>query len=181
MKKQFQATLLPPIHPETVRVRRIAKEVIEAVLAGAKAQQWGKVEHGYSPPMEMDPWREHQPLQKDSFNMHEHKRLYGDEKLDDNHWVEESRKKGLEEGSEGFTAHLENLKWEVLVVDKDVMNAFCLPGGKIVVFTGLLKQFRSDPEIATVLAHEVGSCCLPLFGFGNLLSLSLGDVHVGDS
>ncbi|ONI25151.1 hypothetical protein PRUPE_2G284400 [Prunus persica] len=35
-------------------------------------------------------------------------------------------------------------------------NAFCLPGRKIVVFTELLKHFRSDAEIATIIGHEVG-------------------------
>ncbi|KAL0382313.1 UNVERIFIED_CONTAM: Mitochondrial metalloendopeptidase OMA1 [Sesamum calycinum] len=54
------------------------------------------------------------------------------------------------------TGHLEGLKWEVLVVNEPVINAFCLPGGKIVVFTGLLNHFRADAEIATVIGHEVG-------------------------
>jgi hypothetical protein len=43
----------------------------------------------------------------------------------------------------------------VIVVNKDILNAFCLPGGKIVVFTGLIKHFPNDAEIATVLGHEV--------------------------
>jgi predicted Zn-dependent protease len=41
------------------------------------------------------------------------------------------------------------------VVNEPVVNAFCLPGGKIVVFTGLLEHFRSDAEIATIIGHEV--------------------------
>jgi hypothetical protein len=166
IKKQFRTKILPPIHPETIRVRRIAKEVIEAAMAGAKAQNWGQLEHTHVPPSISDSggssssssWGEDLTTAKkdnlDSFPAH--KQMYGTETLDDDHWVEKSRKKGLEEGSEGYTAHLESLKWEVLVVDQDIMNAFCLPGGKIVVFTGLLKHFRSDSEIATVLAHEVG-------------------------
>ncbi|KAH7670836.1 Peptidase M48 domain-containing protein, partial [Dioscorea alata] len=54
------------------------------------------------------------------------------------------------------TSHLEGLKWEVLVVKDDAVNAFCLPGGKIVVFTGLLDHFKKNAEIATILGHEVG-------------------------
>lgn len=42
------------------------------------------------------------------------------------------------------------------MVNKDILNAFCLPGGKIVVFTGLIKHFPTSDEIATVLGHEVG-------------------------
>lgn len=76
-----------------------------------------------------------------------------DEVLDDR-WVHESRKeKG---GARPTTEHLEGLNWEVVVVREGNVNAFCLAGGKIVVFTGLLDHFRSDAEIATVIGHEVG-------------------------
>ncbi|KAL0359005.1 UNVERIFIED_CONTAM: Mitochondrial metalloendopeptidase OMA1 [Sesamum angustifolium] len=78
-----------------------------------------------------------------------------DEILDDQ-WVQMSRRKGQEKGMVSQTGHLEGLKWEVLVVNEPVINAFCLPGGKIVVFTGLLNHFRADAEIATVIGHEVG-------------------------
>ncbi|XP_039146869.1 mitochondrial metalloendopeptidase OMA1-like [Dioscorea cayenensis subsp. rotundata] len=53
------------------------------------------------------------------------------------------------------TNHLEGLNWEVLVVKDNSVNAFCLPGGKIVVYTGLLHHFKKNAEIATVLGHEV--------------------------
>lgn len=46
-------------------------------------------------------------------------------------------------------------EWQVSLVDKAEANAFCLPGGKMVVFTGILKVARSDDELATVLGHEV--------------------------
>lgn len=38
----------------------------------------------------------------------------------------------------GFQSHVKKFKWEVVVVDDKVPNAFVLPGGKIVVFTGRL-------------------------------------------
>lgn len=41
-----------------------------------------------------------------------------------------------------MTKHLDELKWEVIVVDDKLVNAMCLPGGKIVVFTGLLNHFK---------------------------------------
>lgn len=75
-----------------------------------------------------------------------------DEVLDDK-WVHESRK--VKGGAQPATGHLEGLNWEVVVVRDGNVNAFCLPGGKIVVFTGLLDHFRSDSEIATVIGHEV--------------------------
>lgn len=45
--------------------------------------------------------------------------------------------------------------WEFSLVRKDEANAFCLPGGKIVVFTGLLDVARTDDELAVVVGHEV--------------------------
>ena len=35
------------------------------------------------------------------------------------------------------------------------MNAFCLPGGKVVVYTGILKAAKNDDQLATVISHEV--------------------------
>ena len=55
----------------------------------------------------------------------------------------------------GFAADVANYAWEFnLVRDKEV-NAFCMPGGKIVVYEGLLKLVSSDDELAVVLGHEV--------------------------
>ncbi|KAK8561042.1 hypothetical protein V6N13_026472 [Hibiscus sabdariffa] len=67
------------------------------------------------------------------------------------------RKESQEKGSSSkpTTNHLEGLNWEVLVIDQPEVNAMCLPGGKIVVFTGLLEHFRTDSEIATIIGHEV--------------------------
>ncbi|KAI7751382.1 hypothetical protein M8C21_024244 [Ambrosia artemisiifolia] len=54
-------------------------------------------------------------------------------------------------------SYMETMKWEVLVVEDDAAAfACCLPGGKIVVFTGLLKHLTTDDEIATIICHEVG-------------------------
>ncbi|WP_322804625.1 M48 family metallopeptidase [Vibrio alfacsensis] len=49
----------------------------------------------------------------------------------------------------GFT------KWEVVVFDSDQVNAFALPGGKIGVYTGLLKVAKNQDQLATVIGHEV--------------------------
>ena len=55
----------------------------------------------------------------------------------------------------GLADEIENFQWEFnLVRDTDV-NAFCMPGGKIVVYDSLLKLVSSDDELAVVLGHEV--------------------------
>jgi predicted Zn-dependent protease len=46
-------------------------------------------------------------------------------------------------------------EWEVTVLQNRQANAFCLPGGKIAVFTGILKIAENDDQLATVLAHEI--------------------------
>src|SRR5512133_889291 len=45
--------------------------------------------------------------------------------------------------------------WKVTLLRKNEANAYCLPGGKIVVYTGILPLTRGDAGLATVLGHEV--------------------------
>src|SRR5215813_15300666 len=45
--------------------------------------------------------------------------------------------------------------WRVSLVQSDQVNAFCLPGGKIVVYTGILPVANSETALATVLGHEM--------------------------
>jgi metalloendopeptidase OMA1, mitochondrial len=46
-------------------------------------------------------------------------------------------------------------QWEFRVIDDQQANAFCLPGGKVAVYTGILPLTRDDAGLAAVLAHEV--------------------------
>jgi Zn-dependent protease with chaperone function len=47
-------------------------------------------------------------------------------------------------------------QWEVNLIGLDQVNAFCMPGGKIAVFTGLLEKLKAtDDEVAMVLGHEM--------------------------
>ena len=59
----------------------------------------------------------------------------------------------------GYESLLETLSWEFNVVDSKQVNAFCMPGGKIVVYTGLLTLVgngaHSDDELAAVMGHEL--------------------------
>ncbi len=48
-------------------------------------------------------------------------------------------------------------KWEFKVIDNEkIINAFALPGGKVCVYTGLLKMIDNDDELAVVIGHEIG-------------------------
>lgn len=54
-------------------------------------------------------------------------------------------------------SHDPNLKWEFTVFEgDDTINAFALPGGKVGVYTGILKVAETDAGLATVMAHEIG-------------------------
>ena len=57
--------------------------------------------------------------------------------------------------SNGMEAEVRNFAWEFNLVKDDQVNAFCMPGGKIVVYDGLLKLVSSDDELAVVVGHEV--------------------------
>ena len=48
-----------------------------------------------------------------------------------------------------------NFVWKVTLLRKNEANAYCLPGGKIVVYTGILPVTQTDAGLATVLGHEV--------------------------
>ena len=55
-----------------------------------------------------------------------------------------------------FNDRAKDWKWEVNVIDAKTINAFCMPGGKIAFFTGIIKQLNlSDDEVAMVMGHEI--------------------------
>ncbi|RZC82326.1 hypothetical protein C5167_045112, partial [Papaver somniferum] len=115
--KSYEGKILPETHPESVRVRSISKEIIEALQRGLGYE---KVGSGLG---------------------------YNNEEVQDD---------DMRRGFKVATYHLEGLHWEIFVVDEPTVLAECDPGGKIVVFTGLLNHFGSDAEIATIIALEVG-------------------------
>lgn len=59
---------------------------------------------------------------------------------------------------------LQGYQWETKLVQSDEVNAWCMPGGKIVVYTGLLPITQNEAALANVLGHEVSHA---LFGHTN--------------
>lgn len=55
----------------------------------------------------------------------------------------------------GLESELANFSWEFNLVNDAQVNAFCMPGGKIVVYEGLMNLVESEDELAVVVGHEV--------------------------
>ena len=58
-------------------------------------------------------------------------------------------------GSQGKTDVLSGYKWEFNLVDSKDANAWCMPGGKVVVYSGLLPITQNEAALAVVLGHEI--------------------------
>lgn len=54
-----------------------------------------------------------------------------------------------------FQLEEDKFKWAVEVVDSPQANAFCLPGGKMVVYTGIIPIAQTDAALAAVIGHEI--------------------------
>lgn len=55
----------------------------------------------------------------------------------------------------GLSKELESFQWEVNLVNNKEPNAWCMPGGKIVVYTGILPLTQNEAALAVVMGHEV--------------------------
>lgn len=57
---------------------------------------------------------------------------------------------------EGLDKQLKNFKWEFNLIENDkVVNAFCMPGGKVAVYTGILPIAKNEAGLAVIVGHEV--------------------------
>lgn len=103
IKSVYKGKVVDPLNPESVRVNKIMRDIVEA--------------------------HQHPVLSS----------VHG----------EKARKK------KGKVSNINKFKWEVIVVKDRTENALCLPGGKIVINSGLLRHFEEDAEIAAIIGHEV--------------------------
>jgi Zn-dependent protease with chaperone function len=81
--------------------------------------------------------------------------LFAIEVLQDENWS--TAQQELQRIVDGLAAQLplREFKYRVIVIDDPVANAAAVPGGGILVYSGLLRQARSENEVAMVLAHEL--------------------------
>ena len=64
----------------------------------------------------------------------------------------------------GRSSDLTNYQWEFNLIDDKQINAWCMPGGKVAVYTGILPITQNDTGLAVVMGHEVSHA---LAGHGN--------------
>ncbi|HRF27002.1 MAG TPA: M48 family metallopeptidase, partial [Ferruginibacter sp.] len=57
--------------------------------------------------------------------------------------------------AKGLSQELNGYNWEFNLVDNKEVNAWCMPGGKVVVYTGLLPITQNEAALAVVLGHEI--------------------------
>ncbi|MAK34698.1 MAG: peptidase M48 [Flavobacteriaceae bacterium] len=55
----------------------------------------------------------------------------------------------------GYAGYLNNYQWEYNLVEDPAVNAWCMPGGKIVFYTGILPITQGEAGVAAVMGHEV--------------------------
>ena len=60
----------------------------------------------------------------------------------------------------GLGEELNGYKWEFNLIDSKEVNAWCMPGGKIVVYTGILPITQNEAALAAVVGHEVSHALL---------------------
>ena len=56
---------------------------------------------------------------------------------------------------QGLSDELKGYAWEFKLVESEEVNAWCMPGGKVVVYTGILPLTKDESGLATVMGHEI--------------------------
>ena len=55
----------------------------------------------------------------------------------------------------GYAAQIQGFNWEFNLIDSKEVNAWCMPGGKVAVYSGILPVAADDAGLATVMGHEI--------------------------
>jgi predicted Zn-dependent protease len=93
------------------------------------------------------------PEQEMAMGAQAYQEVLSQEKLSDNKkWVLIVDKVGRNIAS---VSNRPNLDWEFKVIESDQKNAFCLPGGKVAVYTGIMEVAQNEAGLAAIMGHEI--------------------------
>jgi predicted Zn-dependent protease len=72
------------------------------------------------------------------------------------------------------------LQWEFNLIQSAEINAWCMPGGKVAVYSGILPVTQTDAGLATVMGHEIGHAIAPLCrALSQQMAVQAGGAAVG--
>jgi predicted Zn-dependent protease len=85
--------------------------------------------------------------------------------------------------SSGKVAYADDFNWECKIINDDVLNAFCAPGGYIYVYTGIIDYLDNEAQFAGVLGHEIAHAArrhstdqlTKVYGLSVMLNVLLGN------
>lgn len=83
----------------------------------------------------------------------------------------------------GEIRYADRFDWEIYIIDKEVLNAFAVPGGNTFYYTGLIKFLDDEASLAGVMAHEFAHAdrrhstnrMTKMYGVQTLISMALGE------
>lgn len=85
----------------------------------------------------------------------------------------------------GYQGYLEKYDWQYSLIKSDEVNAWCLPGGKIAFYTGILPVALNETGVATIMGHEVAHALAnhgqQRMSSGMLQQLGAGTVAIASS
>lgn len=81
----------------------------------------------------------------------------------------------------GFGEQIKNYKWEFNLIESKEINAWCMPGGKVAVYTGILPVTKDEAGLATVMGHEIAHAIAQhsLERASSMVKAQLGSAAVG--
>lgn len=77
-----------------------------------------------------------------------------------NRIVQRAGRRIISQAKKMYGPYCAGFNWEVNVIESEQANAFCMPGGKIAVYTGILKICENEAALAAVMGHEVAHALL---------------------
>jgi predicted Zn-dependent protease len=84
---------------------------------------------------------------------------------------------------EGMSQHLQGYAWEFNLIESDQANAWCMPGGKVAFYTGILPICRDETGVAVVMGHEVAHAIAEHGGerMSQQLALQMGGMALSEA